>query len=147
MYILYRATKFNFCIKTLFTLYVRYIRTSLEYGVPVWHSGLTVKETQLLERVQKRCFRVILGRAYNGYDNALQRLGTTTLEKRRTKLCYNFARNVLKSQRHRSLLPPSFQHDHNTRGRNKLLPSVLCRTVRYYKSSVPYLVRLINGEN
>ena len=108
---------------------------------------LTIRQSLLLERVQKRCFRVILGRTYNGYEDALQRLKTTTLEKRRIKLCYNFARKVLKSDRHRDLLPPPFDHRYNTRARNKILPSVKCRTDRYFKSSVPYMVRLLNGEN
>ena len=147
LFILYRAKQFRFNIRTLFTLYVWYIRTSLEYGVPVWHSSLTRKQSDQLERVQRRCFRIILGSAYLGYDEACERLGTTSLEKRRTQLCYRFAKGILKSEKHRAMLPAPFQHRYTTRGRERLLPSVRCRQARYYKSSVPYLVRLLNGEN
>ena len=146
-FILYRAKQFRFSLKTMFTLYSWFIRTSLEYGVPVWHSSLTAAQSVRLERVQRRCMRIIFGRAYPGYEEALAILKTTTLEKRRIRLCHRFAKGLLKSPRHRSLLPQGFQHGHNTRGRNRLLPSVLCRTERYARSSIPYMVRLLNGEN
>ena len=71
MFILYRAKQFNFKRETLFTLYTWFVRTSLEYAAPVWHSGLTIQQRDRLERVQKRCFRVILGESYVKYSNAL----------------------------------------------------------------------------
>ena len=146
-FILYRAKQFRFSLKTMFTLYCWFIRTSLEYAVPVWHSSITRKQSERLERVQRRCMRIIYGLDYPGYEEALARLKTTTLEKRRIRLCHRFAKGLLKSQRHRTLLPQGFQHGHDTRGRNRLLPSVKCRTARYANSTIPYLVRLLNGRN
>ena len=149
MFIIYRGKQFGFSLKTLFTLYVWFIRTSLEYAVPVWHPNLTSKQTAMLESIQKRCFRVILGHAYVNYDTALTILNTTTLEKRRIKLCYSFARKVLKSNRHRDLFPPLFNqvHGYATRRCTTLLPSVPSVRNRYTNSSVPYLVRLLNSNN
>ena len=106
MFILYRAKQFNFKRETLFTLYTWFVRTSLEYAAPVWHSGLTIEQHDRLERVQKRCFRVILGHSYVRYENALALLKTTTLYTRREQLSLKLGRNILKSDRHRNLLPP-----------------------------------------
>ena len=151
MYILYRCKQFRFSISTLFTLYTWFITTSLEYAVPVWHSGISSQQSMLIERIQKRCFRIILGNQYNDYDSALLRFKTTTLEKRRIKLCYKFAQAVMKSPRHRHLLPQTFRevHDHDTRGHRggRRMPSVKCTRARYNNSSVPYLVRLLNADN
>ena len=144
---MYRGKQFGFSIKTLFTLYVWFIRTSLEYAVPVWHPNLTIQQTTMLERIQKRCFRIILGNGYENYDTALVTLKTTSLEKRRIKLCYNFARKLLKSNRHRNLLPPLFNqvHGYDTRRSASSFPSVPSVRSRYANSSVPYLVRLLNA--
>ena len=60
-FILYRAKQFKFNFSTMFTLYSWFIRTSLEYATPVWHPGISTKHSLTLERIQKRCFRVILG--------------------------------------------------------------------------------------
>lgn len=149
-FILYRARQFRFSPVTMFTLYTWFIRTSLEYAVPVWHPGITAKHSLLLERVQRRCLRIILGPRYTDYDSALRFFNTTTLEKRRIKLCYQFAKNLSKSPKHRHLLPPSFDtiHRHNTRGsRMGRMPSVVAKKSRYFNSSVPYMVRLLNGVN
>ena len=115
------------------------------------HEKSTANHSVALERIQKRCFRIILGNRYIDYDSALTRFNTTTLEKRRIKLCYKFAKNVLKSPRHRHLFPPSFRdvHEHDTRGHRggRLMPAIKCNRARYYNSSIPYLVRMMNSEN
>ena len=149
MFIIYRGKQFGFSIRTLFTLYVWFIRTSLEYAVPVWHPNLTAKHTAMLESIQRRCFRIFLGHNYDNYDTALLALNTTSLEKRRIKLCYSFARKVLKSNRHRNLLPPSFNqvHGYATRRSATSFPSVPSVHSRCTNSSVPYLVRLLNASN
>ena len=150
-YMLYRARQFKFSVDTLFRIYTWFIRTTLEYAVPVWHSGINACHSLTLERVQKRCMRIILGARYIDYDSALAKFNTSTLEKRRIALCYKFAKNLLKSPRHRHFLPPTFReiHEHNTRGSSggRLIPSVLCKRARYYNSSIPYMVRLLNGDN
>ena len=61
IFVLIRAKKFKFTIKTLVTLYLWYIRTALEYAAPVWHPGLTELQHADIERVQRRCVRLILG--------------------------------------------------------------------------------------
>ena len=51
----------------------------------VWHSKLTVNQTCALERVQKTCLRVRLGREYRGYESALKVSNLERLEVRREK--------------------------------------------------------------
>ena len=55
-------------------------------------------------------------------------------------------RQILRSPDHRHLLPPlnAQRHGRNLRD-NRLLESVRCRTARYEKTFVPYVVKLINN--
>ena len=57
-------------IDDLLNVYILYVRSLLEYCSVVWHSTLTVEQSQNLESVQKLCLKVILGDEYSGYDNA-----------------------------------------------------------------------------
>jgi hypothetical protein len=67
----------------IFDTYIKEIRSVLELAVPVWHSSLTKKVSDEIERVQKIAFRIILGDHYNDYDVACTLLETETLEMRR----------------------------------------------------------------
>ena len=55
----------------LIDVYVLFIRSLLEYCSVVWHSSLTIKDIQILERVQKTCLRIIQGDSYTSYELAL----------------------------------------------------------------------------
>ena len=111
----------------MYTLYLWYIRTGLEYAAPLWHSGITAQQTIRLERLQKRCLRIILGDAYITYENALRVLKCTTLEARRELLTLRFGRSLLRSEAHRHMLPPTLRnvHQRNTRYGHRLR-NVLC---------------------
>ena len=146
IFILYRAKKFGFTSSTMITLYNWYIRTGLEYAVPVWHPGLTEAQHQRIERVQKRCFRIILGAQYNSYEVALETLRASSLRDRRENLTLRFGRSLLRSEQHRAMLPPTLGEVHGRRTRNRNnLPIVRCRTERYRNSTIPYIVRKLNG--
>ena len=45
-------------------IYVLYIRSITEYCSVAFHSSLTVEQSNKIERIQKTCFRVILGKMY-----------------------------------------------------------------------------------
>ena len=77
-------------------IYVKQIRSVLEFGTPVWNSGLTKQEVEDIERVQKSFLRIILGPAYNSYENALKVTELDKLETRRTSLCIAFATKCAK---------------------------------------------------
>ncbi|KAI8518836.1 hypothetical protein Bbelb_020930 [Branchiostoma belcheri] len=75
----------------LTTIYFGYIRPLLEYAAPAWNAALNNKQITKLERVQTRACRIILGRRYTSYRDALQHLNLQSLATRRRDLCYNFA--------------------------------------------------------
>ena len=146
MFIIIQAKKFHFTIKTIITLYQWVIRTSLEYAAPVWHPGLTQRQHDQLERAQKRVLRIALWPNYPGYEAALAQVGLSSLRERREMLTLRLGLSILRSPRHRGLLPPTLGavHGRNTRYQHRLRP-VLCRTERRKKSFIPCVVDLITN--
>ena len=134
------------CIEPLVILdvYLKEIRSVLELAVPAWHSGLTVKQSADIERVQKVAVNIILcdfksSESYFSYDMALAILDLEPLSVRRDKLCLTFAKRTLKS-RHSEMFQPTLQktrfcptfYEHNSNKR------------RCYNSPLNYLTRLLN---
>ena len=72
MQILYKAASFTAKKNDLKRIYKTFIRSILEHSAVVWHSGLTQKNKEALERVQKAAVKVIMGREYMNYENALK---------------------------------------------------------------------------
>ena len=146
IYVLYRANQFGFTTDTTLYLYQVYIRTGLEYAAPVWHAGLTEQQKTMLERIQKRCFRIILGDRYESYQEALLQLNSQSLFDRREALTIRFGKGLLKNPAHRHMLPPTNGeiHGRNTRGAERL-QTVRARTERYKNSAIPYIVTKLNS--
>ena len=139
IFMLIQAKKFHFSTDSVLAVYILYIRTALEYAAPVWHSGLTVAEDTQIERIQRRCLRIILGRDYIDYPTALQRLGIQSLSDRRRDFTLCFARGLLRSPDHRDLL-----HEGGPAQGDSPRLRVPLGQARYQKSAVPYMVRLLN---
>ena len=128
-------------IRTLLDVYCKEVRSILEHAVPVWHSGLTRKQTDQIEKVQKTAFRILLDNNYTNYETACTLLCVEPLEFRRIQLCLNFAKRDLKRDDtlfSRNGVQPK------TRSKPKLVNEYRCRTRRYQKSSLPYLSSLLN---
>jgi len=66
------------------------VRPVLEYASPVWHSSLTVAQSESLESVQKRAIRIIF--SHLDYSGSLFIAKTKTLEDRREELAKRFFR-------------------------------------------------------
>ena len=62
IWILKRLVNLGASRPILVDTYTKQVRTVLEYGVPVWHSSLTLQQKSQLESVQKTSMKVILGR-------------------------------------------------------------------------------------
>ena len=127
----------------LLDVYIKQIRSVLEYAAVVWHSGLTEINSRNIERVQKACLAIILGQGYISYRNALQLTSLDRLDSRREGLCLKFARSTIKN--------PKFKHWFEedikiieTRRLKKNLKEVHCRTKRFRESTIPYLTQLLN---
>ena len=127
----------------LFDVYTKEIRSILEMAVPVWHSSLTKMQSKEIEKVQKIALKLILKHNYVSYDLACKKFNTTTLEERRTHLCYRFASKNLKSDH--SYFTKIVKNV-NTRDKSRCLKvkEIKCNFDRYRKSSIPCLANLLN---
>ena len=77
------ARAFHFRDKEIFLgLYRQYIRPHLEFSVQAW-APWCQRDKELLENVQKRAMRMILGLRSELYEDRLKELGLTSLEERR----------------------------------------------------------------
>ena len=75
--------RFRLPVEDLKVVYCSYVRPKVKYCTPVWHSGLTRADKKLIERIQKRACRLMLGQRYMSCDDALDVLDFPTLEERR----------------------------------------------------------------
>ena len=66
-------------------VYTSLVRPVIEYACQVWHPGLTIEQTHLIESVQERALKMI----YHGvtYEDAIVLAKLDTLSERRKNLC------------------------------------------------------------
>ena len=98
LWILRRMSHLDLTRNEKFDVYVKEVRSILEFAVPVWHSSLTRKQTSEIESIQKLAFRIILGSSYVRYSDACALFCTETLERRRFQICLKFAQKNIKSE-------------------------------------------------
>ena len=123
---------------TILDYYMKEVRVHLELAVPVWHSGLTHKQTADIERVQRVAVGILTGGV--PYAQACATLGLKPLHVRRLELCNRFAVSTASEEsRHADL----FKLKKNPRGDAKYKEHT-CHKSRFYKSPLPYLTRILN---
>ena len=142
LWVLRRLDQHHFSQWQLYDVYQKEIRSILEMCAPVWHSSLTKSQSGKIENIQKLAFRIILKNNYQNYANACTLLGTETLKERRVKLCTKFALKNLDSSH--SFFKKVDPQAPQTRNKKKVV-EFKCNTNRFYRSSLPYLSRLINS--
>ena len=81
MFIICQLKRIGISLSEIVTVYCSPIRPILEYASPVWHCGLTKKQSIELENVQKRCFKIISPNAK--YTDARAAFGIERLDERR----------------------------------------------------------------
>ena len=74
----------------LLYFYLSVIRPVLEYACPAWHTSLTLKLSNCIERVQKRALYIIYGSGSDEYNCMCEHLNINTLFERRERLCKTF---------------------------------------------------------
>ena len=94
LYIIGKASKRIYCIsqltraginlKDIILVYTSVIRSVLEYCCQVWHPGLTRRQSDDIERVQKRCLKILL--PHLSYADALSLCRLERLDARRERL-------------------------------------------------------------
>ena len=128
----------------LIDVYSKQVRSVLEFGAPVWSSGLTKEEIDDIERVQKAFLHILLGQNYFSYENALLTSGLDSLEHRRIGLCLQFAKKAAKHPKHQSWFQEQDLEVPNTRSKKLKFKEPFCRSSRFRNSPIPYLTRLLN---
>ena len=112
----------------------------------VWHSTLTVEQSQSLENVQKLCVKIILGEKYNGYEDALRRCKLESLADRREDKCLKFGLKCLLHPIHSEKFPvnPHVLTDSLETRSSEHFKVNWARTDSYRMSAIPYIQRLLN---
>ena len=90
MWILKRLVEMGVSRDDLLLTFQSRIRTHVEQNVPLWHFAISKKLATLIEKVQKICVFIILGKhATPNYSRNLSILDLEPLDERRLKLCKN----------------------------------------------------------
>jgi len=118
LYFLKQLRRVDVPTRDLLHFYTIVVQPVLEYACPVWHSGLTVSQSDPLESVQKRAIRTVYPDA--DYQTSLIVAGIDKLRKRREVLMAKFfKRQVLASSSLlHSLLPDRRDNDITSSLRN-----------------------------
>ena len=157
LYMISKLKAFGLHVEELIIFWKVVLRPVTEYAAPLWHSGLSETDINRLEKLQKKVLGMILGTKYIEhkryysilgepvpYKYALQKYGLTSLQQRREVLTQKFALETAKNVNHKEMF--EFMKDKNMITRNSaIVKEKSCKTERYYKSSVPYMSRILNG--
>ena len=127
----------------LVDVFIKQIRSVLEFAAPVWQSSLTLAEKTDLERVQKSFCRIVLGTNYESYQDALEVLQLDTLENRRVQLCLRFALKAEKHKKFKHWFKPNVKTTVTRLKQTKYVP-VISKHARFEKSPLSYLTNLLN---
>ena len=134
-------------IEDLIEIYILFIRSVTEYCSVVYHSSLTVEQSDKLEKIQKTCLKVILGDSYVDYTAALEMCGLNTLADRRQQRCLDFALKATKHPKNSRLFPLNkTKPEYNLRDREKFEVNY-ARTSAYQNSTIPFCQKLLNAHS
>ena len=144
MWILKRLAEMGVNKEDMLMTYESRIRVLLEPNVPLWHSSISKQLSKSIEKVQKACVFIILGKlATHDYHCNLAILGLEPLQDRRNYLCKTFANKTFNHPVHGQMF--SRNEGRQTRGPRRRVNVPVGRTARYNNSAIPSLSRLLNS--
>ena len=144
MQLLHKVSKFTNNTRDLKQIYMLQIRSKLDQSAVVWHSSLTKKNRDDLERVQKSAVKCILGSKYQSYENGLEEIGLETLEKRRDEMCLKFAKQCLKIDKMKQFFGKNDSGHSMLKRDSNSFKVVRAHTERFRKSAIPSMIRMLN---
>ena len=140
----------------MLTVWKTVLRPLTEYATPLWHSGLTDVDSDMLESLQKRSLGIILGVTYINnkrrykvdgktlsYEQTLEKTNLDLLKDRREFLTKKFSLQAVDDARHNEMFQPKI-HNVNTRLKSKY-QEYFCETNGLKMSAVPYMTRILNN--
>ena len=144
MIFLHKLSRFTRNKKDLRKIYILQIRSKLEQSAVLWHSSLTQKCEDSLERVQKSALKIILGDKYISYENALKVMKLQSLKERREDLCLKFAKKCLQVPKLEKMFPKNHNDHDMSKRRSECFQVKRGLTERLRKSAIPHMQRLLN---
>ena len=136
LYFLRQLKRSGLSTQDLIVYYTTIIRPVLEYACQVWHPGLTQKQTEDLERIQKRALRTICPDLDS--SSAIQTYGLSSLETRRNTICKALFDQICKpGAKLNHLLPKERSIKYNMRHIQKY-PVPQFKNNRYKKDFIVY---------
>ena len=145
LWLIKRLKQLGASTSALVDMYVKHVRSVVEFAAVVWNSSLTQEDICSIERVQKCAVAIIEGSRYNNYEAACASLALDTLATRREKVSLKFARksSLHPIHKHWFILNPE---ETRTRYVPAKYKPVLGRTQRLLKSAIPYFTHLLNND-
>ena len=81
------------------------------------------------------------------YKDGLQKLQLENLNNRRKAICLKFAKNCLINEKVSSMFPKYLSKHKMKKRKTPKFKVNMAKTERYKKSSIPYMVQLLNQDN
>ena len=127
-------------------LWITFCRSVLEQSCVVWHGSLTQENVDDLERTQKTFCKLVLKQKYKNYEHSLLHLNLDSLKQRRDILCLKFAKDGIKHDKLKDLLPEQLKRENiNTRNQDKYKVN-FAYTGRLKKSSIISMQNMLNND-
>ena len=145
IWVLRRMKKLGLYERTICNFWKAEGRVHLEAAAVAWTSSLTIQQARHLQRVEHRAVAAFSERREDPKISC-QRLGLQPLAERRQKLALKFAKQTISKSRHGDLFTKLEKPREGRGGSYREWREPPCRTKRHFKSSLPYLTRLLNGE-
>ena len=128
-------------LKTFYVVAV--VRSVLEYGAQVWNGGLTMEQSEDIERIQKRALRIM----YLKYHEALMESNLKTLTDRRDDMCVQLIKDMSNpNHKLNHLLPKKTSQikQRETRINEATYYNFACKTERFKHSPIVYAIGKYN---
>ena len=140
-----RLLQLNLDHETIIDFFLKEVRTILEYGAVVFHSGLTRQQSNSIESIQRGFFKMVTQslQLKLSYSEACIFFCCDKLEFRRLDLCKTFLKRNIDNPLHSNMFKKTIP-SYNTRSGIKL-SQYQTRTKRFAQSPLVFLTKL--GEN
>ena len=134
----------GFSSEDLVRVYTAIIRPVADYMMEVYHSMITDRQDEEIERLQTHALRCIFGARISG-RKLRQLADLTTLRDRRIEHCDRFAKKCARSDRFEHWFPERRESGRVTRGAEQYQESY-ARCDRLFNSPLFYMRRRLNGK-
>ena len=96
LYLLRQLKRCCNSIADLLSVYIMYVRPTIDYACPVWYSSLTKSQLGCLEKLQRKALRIILSYDYcetKSFAEIYSQLGLPAMDVRLEQLFVNFGKS------------------------------------------------------